>query len=46
MQRSTRAMVVKMAKEGFVEGKRVQDEVEMQEGFDEGFRVARKLEDS
>ncbi len=37
MERSTRAMVVKMAKEGFAEGMSEQEKVEMQDGFDEGF---------
>ena len=43
MVRSTRAMAVKMAKEGFAEGKSEQEKVEMQEGFDEGFLRGQKL---
>ena len=38
-----KAMVLKMAKEGYVEGKAEQEKVEMQLGFDEGFHRGQVL---
>ena len=40
---SRRAMISKLAKEGYIEGKSEQEKVEMQEGFDEGFERGQKL---
>lgn len=40
---SQRAVVSKLAKEGYIEGKSGQEKVEMQEGFDEGFERGQKL---